>query len=63
MAVEPDERDFEDPDLQLSPEMHQLQAELAAERGEEYDPHGFEERVRERAAEAPDPIEAAEPVE
>jgi hypothetical protein len=63
MAVEPEERDFEDPDLRLSPEMHQLQAELAAERGEEYDPYEFEAEVRERVDEAPDPIEAAEPVE
>ena len=43
--------------------MHQLQAELAAERGEEYDPYEFEQRIRERVEVAPNPIEAAEPVE
>lgn len=65
MAVEdgPDVNEFDQPDLQLSPEMHQAQAEMAAERGENYDPYEFERRVRERVSEYPDPSEAAEPLE
>lgn len=65
MAVE-DDRDadeFEQDDLDLSPEMHQVQAEMAAERGEPYDPYEFEHRVRERVDDYPDPLEAAEPLE
>ena len=66
MAVEddvPDVEAFDRPDLELSPEMHHVQAEMAAERGEEYDPYEFERASRERVAGAPDPIEDAEPVE
>lgn len=66
MAVEedvPDVGDFDRPDLELSPEMHHAQAEMAAERGEEYDPYEFERACRERVADAPDPFEDAEPVE
>lgn len=66
MAVEddvPSVEEFDRPDLALSPEMHRVQAEMAAERGEEYDPYEFEKLVAERVAEAPDPIEDAEPVE
>ena len=66
MAVEedvPDVDEFDRPDLELSPEMHQVQAEMAAERGEEYDPDAFERACKERVARAPDPIEDAEPVE
>lgn len=64
MAVEPPDADeFDRPDLRLSPEMHEAQAEMAAERGEEYDPYEFEQRVGERVSEYPDPFEGAEPVE
>ena len=67
MAVDEDEVPevdaFDRPDLELSPETHQVQAEMAAERGESYDPYEVEERAREWVAEAPDPIEDAEPVE
>lgn len=66
MAVDdevPEVEAFDRSDLMLSPEMHQVQAEMAAERGEEYDPYEFERACEERVAEAPDPIEDAEPVE
>jgi len=49
--------------LRLSPEMHQAQAEMAAERGEEYDPHEFERRIEERRDEAPHPVDDSVPVE
>jgi len=41
----PDAEHFDRPDLELSPEMHQAQAEMAAERGEEYDPYEQEARL------------------
>ena len=64
MAVEtPDADEFDRPDLRLSPEMHEVQAEMAAERGEEYDPNEFEQRVRDRVREYPDTSEGAEPIE
>lgn len=59
----PDVSAFDRSNLRLSPEMHQVQAEMAAERGEEYDPYAFEARCREQAENMPDPIEDAEPVE
>lgn len=65
MAVEddvPGVEEFDRPDLTLSPEMHQVQAEMAAERGEEYDPYEFEELVSSRVDQGPDPFEDAEPV-
>lgn len=65
MAVEdvPEVSAFDRPDLQLSPEMHHAQAEMAAERGENYDPYEVERRIDEWMEDAPDPIEAAEPLE
>ena len=65
MAVEnpTDVDDFDKPDLRLSPEMHQVQAEMAAERGEEYDPYAFEQAIDDRRDQWPDLIEDAEPVE
>lgn len=66
MAVEddvPSVEEFDRPDLTLSPEMHHAQAEMAAERGDEYDPYEFEALVSERVDRAPDPFEDAEPVE
>ena len=66
MAVEddvPDLEEFDRPDLTLSPEMHHVQAEMAAERGEEYDPYEFEQQSRERVEQMPDPFDDAEPVE
>jgi propanediol dehydratase small subunit len=53
----PDVDDFERDDLRLSPEMHQAQAMMAAERGEEYDPLEFERRLDEVSD--PDPVEEA----
>lgn len=38
---------FDREDLWLSPVMHRAQAEMAAERGEEYDPCEFERRLAE----------------
>jgi len=62
MAVEsPDVEDFDRPDLNLSPEMHLAQAEMAAERGEEYDPYEFEKTLEDIPD--PHPIEDTEPVE
>lgn len=66
MAVEGDVPDvdyFDREDLRLSPEMHHAQAEMAAERGEEYDPYEFERRIDEWMEDAPDHIKGAEPVE
>lgn len=65
MVVEdvPSVDEFDREDLELSPEMHQAQAEMAAERGEEYDPEEFEQRIIARRDEWPHPIEDAEPVE
>ncbi|MFC7156540.1 hypothetical protein ACFQPA_13910 [Halomarina halobia] len=65
MAVKdvPDVSDFDRPDLRLAPETHRAQAEMAAERGEEYDPYEYERRIDEWMEDAPDPIEGAEPVE
>lgn len=60
MAVEADEFDRED--LSLSPEMHRAQAEMAAERGEEYDPYEAEREMEERREDWPD-LDEAEPVE
>lgn len=57
MAVEPKKSDFDDPDLRLEPELHLAQAEMAAERGEAYDPYEFEHGVRERVAQMPGPFE------
>lgn len=55
----PDVEEFDRPDLSLSPEMHQVQAEMAAERGEEYDPIEFERRIQEQVEQMPDPIDDA----
>lgn len=65
MAVDdvPDVEEFDRPDLELSPETHRVQAEMAAERGETYDPYEAERRARQWAEAAPDPIDDAEPVE
>lgn len=66
MAVEddvPDAEEFDRPDLYLAPETHRVQAEMAAERGETYDPYEVERRAKEWAKAAPDPIEDADPVE
>lgn len=67
MAVDDDDvpevEAFDRPDLALSPEMHRVQAEIPAERGGGYDPYEFERASRERVANAPDPIDDAEPVE
>lgn len=41
----PDVNHFDRDDLRLTPKMHRVQAEMAAERGEEYDPYEFEERI------------------
>lgn len=54
---------FDRPDLELAPETHHVQAEMAAERGEEYDPYEVEQRADAWVESAPDPIEDAEPVE
>lgn len=63
MAVDsPDADEFDRPDLRLSPEMHREQAEMAVERGEEYDPYEFERRIEERRDEWPD-LDEAEPVD
>lgn len=65
MAVEddvPDVEEFDRPDLELSPEMHHVQAEMAAERGEEYDPFEFERQCRERVEQMPGPFEDTESV-
>ena len=63
MAVEPPDVDtFDRDDLSLSPKLHHEQAKMAAERGEEYDPYEYEERVAE-INDSIDPIEDAEPVE
>lgn len=53
----PDVDEFDRDDLRLSPEMHLAQAEMAAERGEEYDPYEFERDVRERVEQMPGPFE------
>ena len=65
MAVDdvPDVEEFDRPDLRLAPETHRVQAEMAAERGETYDPYEAERRAREWMEAAPDPIDDAEPVE
>lgn len=63
MAVEPDDRDFDRPNLRLSPEMHRAQAEMAAEHGREYGPYEFERQVDERVEESPGPIADADLVE
>lgn len=66
MATEdevPDVEAFDRPDLEFAPESHHAQAEMAAERGEEYDPYEFERRCREQVAQMPDPFDDAEPVE
>lgn len=60
MAVESDEFDRED--LTLSPEMHRAQAEMAAERGEDYDPYERERELEELSEDWPD-LDEAEPVE
>lgn len=59
----PDVEAFDRDDLSLSPEMHQVQAEMAAERGEEYDPVEFEQGIRDQVDQMPDPFDDAEPVE
>jgi hypothetical protein len=41
----PDAEHFDRPDLELSPELHQAHAEMATERGEEYDPYEQEARL------------------
>lgn len=53
----PDLDEFDRDDLRLSPRTHQVQAEMAAERGEEYDPYEFERAVRERVEQMPGPFE------
>ena len=66
MAVEddvPDVEEFDRPDLELEPETHHAQAEMAAERGETYDPYEVERRARDWVRAAPDPVQESEPVE
>ena len=65
MAVDdvPDVEEFARPASTLAPETHRVQAAMAAERGEAYDPYEAERRAREWADAAPDPSEDAEPVE
>jgi len=65
MAVEdvPDVSAFDRPHLRLSPEMHHTQAEMAAERGERYDPDDFEREIEAWMETVPGPFEGAEPVE
>lgn len=53
----PDVDDVDRDDLRLSPRMHRTQAEMAAERGEEYDPYEFEQAVREQVERMPGPFE------
>lgn len=55
--------DFDRPEFDLSPETHLAQAEMAAERGEEYDPWEVEENVDEWTADAAPLLDVAEPVE
>jgi len=63
MDIEPPSADYFDRnDLSLSPKLHHEQAKMAAERGEEYDPYEYEERVTE-INDGIDPIEDAEAVE
>ncbi|ELZ00468.1 hypothetical protein [Natrialba asiatica] len=57
----PDREAFDRPDLPLSPEMHRIQAEMAAPRGEEYDLYAFERAIE--AEDEPHPIDDLEPVE
>jgi hypothetical protein len=59
----PDVEEFDRPDLEFAPESHHAQAEMAAERGEAYDPYEFERRSREQVDRMPDPFEDTEPVE
>lgn len=65
MAVKdvPDVSEFDRPDLRLSAETHHAQAEMAAERGESYDPYAFERAIAERRDDWPDLIDDAQPVE
>lgn len=59
MAIEdevPEDDEFDRPDLELAPETHRAQAEMAAERGETYDPYEVERRARDWARRAPDPM-------
>jgi len=63
MAIEPPSADhFDRDDLSLSPKLHHEQAKMAAERGEEYDPYEYEERVAE-VNEDVDAVADADPVE
>lgn len=59
----PDVEEFDRPDLRLSPETHRVQAEMAAERGEAYDPYEFERVCREQVEQMPAPIPDTEPTE
>lgn len=59
MALTPDE--FDRPELRLPPEFHRAQAEMAAERGEEYDPEAFEDRIAKDRESWPD-LDAAQAV-
>lgn len=63
MAIDnPDAEEFDRPELRLSPEMHAVQAEMAAERGEEYDPVAFEREIESYRGEGLG-IDKFEPVE
>lgn len=59
MALSPDE--FDRPELRLPPAFHRAQAEMAAERGEAYDPVAFEDRIERDHDDWPD-LDDAEPV-
>lgn len=61
MAVDsPDADEFDRAGLRLSPEMHEAQAAMAAERDEEYDPEAFERRIAADRDDWPDPIDDVE---
>lgn len=52
MALTPDE--FDRPELSLSPELHREQAEMAADRGRDYDAEAFEALVEQQLAASPE---------
>lgn len=55
--------DFDRPDLEMDPRAHAARAEVAAERGEEYDAKAVEERAAEMMEDAPDPIQPIDGLE
>jgi hypothetical protein len=63
MAVIPDANEFDREDLRLSPQTHQALANMAAERGEEYDPHEYEERIAASRKSWDDVFDDVKPVE